>query len=79
MKLLIQVTSITGGQIPVLGTFEAGETKVIDEELQAAFERAYGHKVAAGNFGGASKCSVTVIQDEPETHTDSDVEEAKEA
>jgi hypothetical protein len=74
MKLLIEVTSITGGQIPVLGTFEAGETKVIDEDTQGAFERAYGHKVAAGNYGGASKCSVTVLQDEP-TEDSTEVEE----
>lgn len=64
MGLKIEVTSGTAGQIPVLGEFEAGETKVIDADTQIRFEATMGHKVAAGTYTGGSKCVVTIEPDE---------------
>jgi hypothetical protein len=76
MRLQVEVTSGQAGQIPVLGEFEAGETKVIDEETLQRFEAVMGHKLAAGSFSGGSKCVVTVIPDEPAQTDEEKGEEA---
>jgi hypothetical protein len=64
MRLQVEVTSGQAGQIPVLGEFAAGETKVIDAETLERFEACMGHKLAAGSFSGGSKCVVTILPDE---------------
>ena len=63
MKMKVEATSRDGGQIPMLGTFEPGETKVIDELTQAQFEANYGYKVTAGNYTAGVTCCVTLEEE----------------
>lgn len=64
MKMQVEVTSGTAGQIPVLGEFEAGETKVIPPEMLQEFEAKMGFKLTSGAFGGNSKLVVTIMPEE---------------
>lgn len=66
MKLQVEVTSGTAGQIPVLGNFKAGETKVVTDEQLAEFEAKMGFKLVSGAFGGESRCVVTVLSNNEE-------------
>jgi hypothetical protein len=69
LKTKIEVTSQNGGQIPVLGTFEPGETKVIDELTQHQFRDVYGYPVTAGHYVGGVTCSVTFEEEAVEAST----------
>jgi hypothetical protein len=62
----IEVTSEHPCQIPVLGVFEAGETKVIDEATQKLFELHYGYPVLSGHYPKSVQCVATVESDEAE-------------
>lgn len=50
VKVQFEVTSEHPCQIPVLGEFAAGETKVIDDFTLEMFEKNYGYKLGSGQF-----------------------------
>jgi hypothetical protein len=64
LKLTYEVTSEQPCQIPVLGTFEAGETKVVDETLQHLFEANFGYKLGSARFPVSVRCTVSVKEEE---------------
>lgn len=66
VKVVFEVTSEHPCDIPVLGTFEAGETKVVDDLTAEMFQLQYGHQVGASNFPAWVTCTARVetVQDE---------------
>jgi hypothetical protein len=70
--LKIEITSEHGGQIPVLGTFEPGETKVIPEHTQMQFEAVYGYPVAQGFFTAGVTCTLTIEESDAEVTSEAE-------
>jgi len=48
LRVGFEVTADQPCQIPVIGEFEAGETKVVDADRQLHFERILGYKLQKG-------------------------------
>jgi hypothetical protein len=66
VRVQIEVTSQHPCQIPVVGTFEAGETKIIDDVTLQLFEMNYGYKLGAGRFASWVDCTARLIYPEVE-------------
>ena len=60
LKVEYEVTSEHPCQIPVLGTFEAGETKEIDDLTLTQFEAIMGHKLGASRLPTWAKLTATL-------------------
>lgn len=71
----IQITSDQPCEIPVLGRFAAGETKLIDEDTQRLFELQFGYKVSAGNFPTWVKCETTFNEDDEDVESEAPAED----
>lgn len=66
-KVVFEVTSDRPCQIPVIGEFEAGETKVLDDATVELFKVNYGYPVGAGRFASWISCVARIEEDAPDT------------
>ena len=76
-KVKYTVTSEHPCQIPVLGTFEAGETKEIDDNTVTSFETIFGYKLGSGKF--PTWVSLTVALESEEVEQEDVTDETEEA
>lgn len=65
-KVVFEVTSDRPCQIPVIGEFEAGETKVLDDATIQLFKDNYGYPVGAGKFANWITFTATLVAEEDE-------------
>jgi len=63
VRVQFEVTSEHPCQIPIIGEFAAGETKVIDDYTLELFEVNYGYKLGASSFARSITCVARVIED----------------
>jgi hypothetical protein len=63
-KVVFEVTSDRPCQIPVIGEFEAGETKVLDDATVELFKINYGYPVGSGRFASWVTLTATLVKDE---------------
>lgn len=69
LQTVHRITSEHPCFIPVIGTFEAGETKVVDEATLNKFEQESGIKLASGRFAPWVTLEVSLV-DVPANETE---------
>jgi len=66
VKVQFEVTSDNPCQIPVIGEFEAGETKVLSDYTIELFEKINGYKVGGAKFAPSVHFVVKVFDETEE-------------
>jgi len=70
VSIQFEVRSEYPCQIPTVGEFVAGETKVLSAHTLELFEKINGYKIGKGNFAPSVVLTARVIEEQDATETE---------